>query len=184
MTGAKPRSMAAVFVIGGVIWFAPHPQGVETQAWHLFTVLVATVVAIMLRPLPMGAMAIIGLTTAVITRTLTIEDALGGFGNRVIWLIAVAFFVARAFIKTGLGSRIAYLCMRAMGRRTLGLGYSLVAADLILAPVIPSNTARAGGGPLPHLDVPGQGLWQPEPCADVSARFGVQDGAGRNAGRQ
>jgi divalent anion:Na+ symporter, DASS family len=35
--------------------------------------------------------------------------------------------------------------MAALGRRTLGLGYGLIATDLVLAPAIPSNTARAGG---------------------------------------
>jgi hypothetical protein len=34
----------------------------------------------------------------------------------------------------------------ALGRKTLGLGYGLIATDLVLAPpAIPSNTARAGG---------------------------------------
>ena len=35
--------------------------------------------------------------------------------------------------------------MAALGKRTLGLGYGLIATDLVLAPAIPSNTARAGG---------------------------------------
>ena len=30
-------------------------------------------------------------------------------------------------------------------KKTLGLAYSLVGVDLILAPATPSNTARAGG---------------------------------------
>jgi DASS family divalent anion:Na+ symporter len=55
-----------------------------------------------------------------------------------------AFFISRGFIKTGLGARIAYSFMRLLGRRTLGLGYSMVATELVLAPAIPSNTARSG----------------------------------------
>ena len=56
----------------------------------------------------------------------------------------MAFFLSRGFIKTGLGARIAYTFMRALGRRTIGLGYSMIATDLVLAPAIPSITARAG----------------------------------------
>src|SRR5262249_46882392 len=35
--------------------------------------------------------------------------------------------------------------IRAIGRRSLGLGYALVGTDLLLATVIPSNGARSGG---------------------------------------
>src|SRR5262245_33498425 len=49
------------------------------------------------------------------------------------------------FVKTGLGTRIAYMLISKFGRSTLGLGYSLVATDLVLAPAMPSNTARAAG---------------------------------------
>jgi DASS family divalent anion:Na+ symporter len=48
-------------------------------------------------------------------------------------------------IKTGLGRRIAFLLIRAIGRRSLGLGYSLALTEFVLAGFIPSNAARAGG---------------------------------------
>ena len=67
------------------------------------------------------------------------------------WLIATAFFIAAGFIRTGLGERIAYALVTVFGRSTLGLGYSLVFSDLVLAPMIPSNTARAGGVIYPIL---------------------------------
>jgi len=41
--------------------------------------------------------------------------------------------------------------MAALGKKTLGLGYGVIATDLILAPAIPSNTARAGGIIFPLL---------------------------------
>ena len=55
-------------------------------------------------------------------------------------------------IKTGLGRRIALLFIRGMGRRSLGLGYALIATDGMLASVIPSNGARAGGILFPIAD--------------------------------
>ena len=64
-------------------------------------------------------------------------------------LIALAFFLARGFIKTGLGNRIAYLVVSAFGKSTLGLTYSLVFSEALLAPAIPSLAARAGGIFLP-----------------------------------
>ena len=41
--------------------------------------------------------------------------------------------------------------MRLLGKRSLGLAYGFVATDLVLAPAIPSNTARAGGVIFPIL---------------------------------
>ncbi len=131
--------------VGVVIWFIPRPEGVEPAAWHLFAIFVATIVGIISKPLPMGAVAIIGLTATALTGTLTINEALSGFSNSTIWLIVLAFFISRGFIKTGLGARIAFVFIRMLGNKTLGLSYGLIASDLILSPAIPSNTARGGG---------------------------------------
>ncbi len=81
------------------------------------------------------------------------------------WLIAIAYFLAGGFIKSGLGNRIAYAIVAACGKTTLGLVYSLVRthglphdlplttlfsslqvmAEALLSPAIPSVAARAGG---------------------------------------
>ena len=84
--------------------------------------------------------------------TLSVNQALSGFGNSTIWLIVIAFFFSRGLIRTGLGSRITYLFMAALGKKTLGLGYGLIATDLVLAPAIPGNTARADGIVFPWSD--------------------------------
>ena len=60
------------------------------------------------------------------------------------WLIAIAFWLSGGFIKSGLGNRIAYGIVSLFGKTTLGLTYSLVFAEALLAPAIPSVAARAG----------------------------------------
>jgi L-tartrate/succinate antiporter len=62
-----------------------------------------------------------------------------------VWLIFGAFMFALGYEKTGLGRRIALLLVKAMGRKTLTLGYAVTIADTLLAPFTPSNTARSGG---------------------------------------
>jgi len=118
---------------------------------HLLAIFIATIVGIILKPMPMGAMAALGIAMTALSGTLPIADALSGFSDVVIWLIVLAFFISRGFIKTGLGARIAYNFMALLGRRTLGLSYGLAATDLVLAPSIPSNTARAGGIVMPIM---------------------------------
>jgi di/tricarboxylate transporter len=44
-----------------------------------------------------------------------------------------------------LGERIAYGIVKRVGGSPLRLGYAIVLADLVMAPMTASNTARAGG---------------------------------------
>ncbi|MCP4583107.1 MAG: anion permease [candidate division Zixibacteria bacterium] len=131
-------------IIALAIWLIPPPDGVTMEAWHLLAIFVGTIIGIILEPLPMGAIAVCGIAAVTLTHTLSLKDALSGFSHSVIWLVVIAFFISRGFIKTGLGARIAYLFMKILGKRTIGLGYSLIATDLVIAPAIPSITARAG----------------------------------------
>ena len=58
---------------------------------------------------------------------------------------------ALGYEKTGLGKRLGLTLIRRMGKKTLGLGYAVALADLILAPFMPSNTARSGGTIFPII---------------------------------
>lgn len=131
--------------IGLLIWFIPVPAGLHPQAWQLLAIFVATIVGFILQPLPIGAVAFIALAVAATLKVLTPHQVLAGFGDDTIWLIVSAFLFAKGFIKTGLGRRIAYRIMGAIGDSSLKLGYALVLSDLVIAPATPSNTARAGG---------------------------------------
>ena len=128
-----------------VIWFIPIPAGVAPEAWHLLAIFIGTIVGLILEPLPMGAVAIIGISVTALSKSVPYKAALSGFSNSTIWLIVSAFLFACGFIKTGLGRRIAFFFIKLFGKNTLGLSYSLLAADLVIAPATPSNTARAGG---------------------------------------
>jgi len=137
--------LAACFLLGVGIWFAPHPEEINSQAWHLFAIFSSTISLILLQALPMGAATLSGITFTILTKTMTFDAAFSGYKSAVPWLILIAFFIARGFIKTGLGSRVAYGFISILGKKTLGLAYGLMLTDLALAPAIPSLTARTGG---------------------------------------
>ncbi|MBM7543421.1 anion permease [Periweissella beninensis] len=141
------RKFIIPVVVGLIIWFLSpvKPVGVSLAAWHMFAIFVATIIGCITQPLPIGGVAIAGFTIVVLTKIVPMETAIAGFGNDSIWLIVMAFFISRGFIKTGLGRRIALIFVKLFGKKTLGLAYSLIGVDLILAPATPSNTARAGG---------------------------------------
>lgn len=166
-----PRAVVTSLV-AIAIWFAPVPAGVDPKAWHLFAIFAATIVGLILQPLPMGAIVLCGVTLSTVTGSLRIGDALKGYGNSTVWLIVAAFLFARAFSKTGLGRRVAYIFIRAFGHKTIGLAYALGLADLVLSPGIPSGAARTGGVLFPVV----KGLAtaygsEPGPSADRIGRF-------------
>lgn len=134
-----------VFGIGFGVWLIPTPDGITPQSWRLLAIFVATITGSIVRPIPGGAIVLMGVTAVAITGALPVREALGGYADPIVWLVLAAFFISRAMIKTGLGRRIALLFIRAIGHHSLGLGYALVSTDFVLASVIPSNAARSGG---------------------------------------
>lgn len=138
--------------IGLMVRFVvPKPVEVSPQAWQLLAIFLSTITGLVLSPLPVGAWAFLGLTASVITQTLTFSAAFSAFTNEVIWLIVISFFFARGFVKTGLGDRIATYFVKWLGQSTLGLSYGLTMSEALIAPAMPSTTARAGGVFLPII---------------------------------
>jgi DASS family divalent anion:Na+ symporter len=138
------RARAAVLALALGIWFSPVPGGLVPEAWHLFALFVAAIVAVVIGALPILTSSVLALAAAVLTGTLAPAKAYSGFANGTILLIVVAFLVARAVVKCGLGERLGHLVVSAFGRSTLGLGYSIFLVDGVIAPAFPSNTARSG----------------------------------------
>lgn len=132
-----------------ILWLVPPPAGLAPAAWHMFAIFAATICAILTQPLPSGAVMIIGLVAAVLTGTLTQAKALSGFASGTVWLIFCAYVLSLGFVKSGLGRRIAYKMLSLFGGSSLGIAYALGVTDLIMAPAMPSVTARSGGIILP-----------------------------------
>ena len=153
LSGAKLNPSVVLLALFIVLWFlVPIPEGITTQGWHLFVIFILTILGLMIKPLPMGAMAFTAMAVVIATKTLTLKVALSSFSSSIVWLIISAFLLARGFIKTGLGARIAYYFVSLLGKNTLGLAYGLTAAELIFAPLMPSNTARGAGIIYPIID--------------------------------
>ncbi|MEM1595669.1 MAG: anion permease, partial [Desulfurococcaceae archaeon] len=138
-------------VIGLSISIIPTPQGLTQSAWLYFALFVAVITGVILEPIPAAAIGLIGITVAAISGLVytapgdAIKWCLSGFADTTVWLIFAAFIFALGYAKTGLGRRIALLFIKYLGKRSLGLGYAIALSDLVLAPFMPSNTARSGG---------------------------------------
>ena len=143
--GALIRAAVCV-IVAAIIYVMPVPAGVDPRGMHMLGIFIGTILALILQPLPTAAVAIIGLTLAMLTGSMDpTKEAFAGLGNSSVWLIVAAFFIAHGFVSTGLGRRIALWFLSKTGGSSLGTAYGLAATDLILAPATPSNTARLGG---------------------------------------
>ena len=147
-----PYWKAVVPVLTGIaLYLIPVPQGLKPNAWYYFALFTAVIVALILEPIPAGAVGMIGVALAGSLLMVapkpsdSLRWALSGFSNGTVWLIFIVYMFAMGYEKTGLGRRIALNLVKWLGKKTLGLGYAVAITDLLLAPFTPSNTARSGG---------------------------------------
>ncbi|WP_249976291.1 DASS family sodium-coupled anion symporter [Vreelandella olivaria] len=144
-----PALISTAILIG--LWLLPTPDGLTTDAWRLVAIFVTTIVAIILKVMPIGVMALMSIVVVTLTQVTAdssgaaINDALSSFASPLIWLIVVSILISRGLKKTGLGARIGFIFIAMLGRKTIGIGYGLAICELVLAPFTPSNTARGGG---------------------------------------
>lgn len=133
---------AAILV---VLYCLPVPSGLKPEAWHMFAIFAATIAGILAAPIASGALMFIGLALTYFTGTLGLGDVLKGFASGTVWMIFSAYVLSLGFVQSGLGRRIAYKMLSLFGGSSLGVAYSLGIADLVMAPAMPSVTARSGG---------------------------------------
>jgi DASS family divalent anion:Na+ symporter len=148
VTGSRGRSIglarAGTIALAAGIWLSPVPAGLTVEAWRLFAIFAAAIFCVIIGAFPLLTTSVLALAIAVLTRTLTPEAAYAGFANETILLIVLAFLVARAVVKCGLGERIGQWAVSRFGSSTLGLSYSVFVVDALIAPAFPSSTARSG----------------------------------------
>jgi DASS family divalent anion:Na+ symporter len=135
---------ALPFALAFGIWFLPTPSGLTSPAWHLFAIFVSAITAVLIGAFPLLTSTMLAVAAVVLTGTISPEKAFSGFANSSVLLVVIAFLVAQAVVKSGLGKRISLFMVSLFGGSSLGLAYSIVLTDAAIAPAFPSNTARGG----------------------------------------
>lgn len=135
--------------VGIIIWFLPVPAGLNPKAIHMLGIFLGTIAAILTNPMPSGAVMMTALAVSYFSGTLTLSQSLSGLASGTVWMIFSAYVLSLGFVQSGLGRRIAYLMLSKFGGSSTGIAYSLGCADLVMAPAMPSVTARSGGIILP-----------------------------------
>ncbi len=146
----------APLALGGTLAFQAAPEGLTQGGWWFVALFASMLAALVLAPLPgwqVGALAVIAggllwpwLMPAAEQRPLAaLAWALSGLQSTTVWLVFAALWLSLGYQRTGLGRRIALALLRHSGRGPLALGYAVAAIDLVMAPLIPSGTARSAG---------------------------------------
>src|SRR6187455_3733796 len=144
MTTGLRIKRAVPFALAIGIWICPIPSGLTEPAWHLFAVFAAAIASVLLGAFPLLTASMLAVGAIVLTETITPVQAYSGFANSSVLLVVVAFIVAQAVVKSGLGRRVSLFMVSRFGGSSLGLAYSIVLTDAAIAPAFPSNTARGG----------------------------------------
>src|SRR6187402_2983881 len=118
------RAMPFALALG--IWFFPVPAGLTAPAWHLFAVFAAAIASVLINAFPLLTASMLAVGAVVMTGTITPEQAYSGFANSSVLLVVIAFIVAQAVVKSGLGRRISLFMVSRFGGSSLGLAYSIV----------------------------------------------------------
>ena len=81
--GADMKNLGISVGLAAAVWFIPSPEGVSAAAWHLLAIFLGTIVGIITKPLPLGAVAMMGLAATMLTKTLTFAQAFSAFSSEI-----------------------------------------------------------------------------------------------------
>src|SRR5512137_205034 len=90
----------------------PAPAGLSPVDWHYFALFAAVIVGLITEPIPGSIIGLLGVSVAAVLQLVStkpsesINWALSGFANNVIWLIFIAYIFGLGYEKSGLGKRI------------------------------------------------------------------------------
>jgi L-tartrate/succinate antiporter len=147
----------APVVVGLAIALLPVPDGLAPDAWRYVAIFAAVITGIVTEPAPPAAIGLAGVAAAAAaglvgaTPAASVQWALGGFANTTVWLIFAGYVFTLGYAVTGLGRRVSLVAVRALGGRTIGLGYAVALSDLALAPFTASAAARSAGTIFPVI---------------------------------
>ena len=147
----KPRSFATIrrsigvplaILVGLAIWATGVPAGLSLAGHRAIVLFVATFVLFLTEAIPLAVTSLMVPPAAVLMGIATPANSLSGFSSPSVYLILGAFILAAAMVKTRLAERITYEILRVVGCTTTRITLGVTIANIVLAFLIPSSTAR------------------------------------------
>lgn len=146
----KFKRLAVIIFIATILCIIiPNYTELSPQAVRMLIIFISTMVGIILEVSNPIILLLFAVTCASLSNTIDVKMGFSGFSNIVPWLLFVVLSLAKTISSSTLGLRIAYLFMKYFGGNIVGLSYSILLTEVLIGPLLPSNTARAAS-----LDMP------------------------------
>ncbi len=151
----KKYGLLLSVVIALLVWFLPMPQGMNPVQHKLLTIFAGAVALWVTQGIGFGTSAFIvcsllyfwvgnpdGRLDKAGNLVHSADFAIAGFSNSGLWLQQAGFIISIAMIETGVAKRVALHMLRALGKKPFGAILTPMLANMLVAPLTPSNTAR------------------------------------------
>lgn len=165
-------SLIPSIIVTAIIWNLEPWKGLTSTSMHALGVFIGFVIALLISHYEVSALVCFALAILSVSKNFmcltaggkrvdchlcgqddyfcdgykdSFKVAVSGMTSDIVWLVFCAFHIGKAVEVSGLGKRIALHLVSLMGKTPIGLATSFCFAEFLLAPFIPSNSARGGG---------------------------------------
>ncbi len=129
-------------LVSVLVWFAPQPASLSLAGHHALSLFAGVFVLYLTEAIPLAITSLMVVPAAVLMKVVPVKEALTGFSSTSVWLIVGAFILASAMVKTRLAERITWHILRTIGFTPTRVTLGITMANIVLAFLIPSSTAR------------------------------------------
>jgi solute carrier family 13 (sodium-dependent dicarboxylate transporter), member 2/3/5 len=129
-------------IAGLAVWSINLPDGLSPQGHHALALFTGVFVLYLTEAIPLAITSLMVVPAAVLMKTVPLSGALTGFASSSVWLIVGAFVLAGGMVRTRLAERITYKLLLAIGCTPTRITLGITIANMALAFLIPSSTAR------------------------------------------
>ena len=133
-----PLAIAA----GLAVWFIPLSGDLSPQGHHALALFAGVFVLYLTEAIPLAITSLMVVPGAALMDTVPVNLAYGGFASSSVWLIVGAFALAGGMVRTRLAERITYKLLMTIGCTPTRVTLGITIANVLLAFLIPSSTAR------------------------------------------
>lgn len=124
------------------IWYMPTPTGLPIIGQKALALFAAVFTLYLTEAIPLVITSLAIVPLAVFMGISKIGPALSSFSSSSVFLMFGSFILAAAMIKTNLAERITYIILNIIGSSTVRITIGIMTANIMLAFLIPSSTAR------------------------------------------
>lgn len=133
--GSQLVRWGIVLLAGLSVLLIPTPEGITPNSWRLLAIFVATITGSIVRPVPGGAVVLLGVSAIALTGVLPVRDALSGYADPMFLTGQASNVLIAKFAQEVTGIELTY-SQWALGAVVPGV-LSLIAVPLLLYRIFP-----------------------------------------------